>query len=66
MYKPLLSLDSCLKQLYIFNKMEYLSYIKMDVVYVGVVHVLRHLKEELALATDEQQWVISNIMLLYH
>ena len=34
----------------------------VDVAYMGV-HILRHLKEELAWAIDKQLQVISNIML---
>ena len=30
-------------------------------VYVGIVRILRHLKEDLAWATDIQLWIISNI-----
>ena len=36
---------------------------KIGVVYVYVVHILRHLKEELAWAKDKWLWVISNITL---
>ena len=32
-------------------------------VYMGVVCVLRLLKEELAWDTDKQLWIISNVML---
>ena len=35
----------------------------MSVVYVGIVCILRHLKEELAWATDIWLWVIRNIVL---
>ena len=38
------------------------SFIKVGVAYVNV-HVLRHLKEELAWATDKWLWVISNTVL---
>ena len=31
----------------------------MGVAYVGVVYVSRHLKEQLAWATDKQLWAIS-------
>ena len=31
--------------------------------YVGIVHILRYLKEELVCATDKQCGVISNVML---
>ena len=37
--------------------MEHFSY-KDGVVYMGVVHVSRCLKEELAWATDEQQFLV--------
>ena len=33
--------------------------IKVGVVYIGVIHILRHLKEELAWTTDKWLWVIS-------
>ena len=36
--------------------------IKVDVVYVGVVRIWRHLKEELAWSTDKWFRVIRNIM----
>ena len=36
--------------------------IKVGVAYVGI-HVSRHLKEELTLATDKWLWVFSNIIL---
>ena len=36
--------------------------LKVGVAYVNV-HVLRHLKEELAWATDKWLWVISNTVL---
>ena len=32
-------------------------------VYMGVVYVLRLLKEELAWGTDKQLWIITNVML---
>ena len=51
LYKSLLHCNICYKQLYLSNKTECFSYIKVDVAYVNV-HVLRHLKEELAWAID--------------
>ena len=62
LYKPLLHIYSHLKQLYISNKTKR-SVVKVSVAYMGVC-ISRHLKEELAWATDKK-WlqVISNIML---
>ena len=48
LYKPLLHFYSHLKQLYISNKKEHFSY----VAYMGVC-ISKHLKEELAWATDK-------------
>ena len=60
LYKPLLHLYSHLTQLYISNKTKRFI-IQVCVVCVGI-HMLRHLKEWLALATDKRLRVISNIM----
>ena len=38
------------------------SVIKVGVAYVNI-HILKHLKEELAWAIDKQLWVISNKMI---
>lgn len=51
LYKLLLS---HLKQLYLV--------VKVGVVYVGAVLILKHLKEELAWATDEQLQVINRVL----
>ena len=60
LYKLLLHLYSHLKQLYISNKTERLSY-------KGGrgVHVSRRLKEELDCATDKRLWIISNYLKCY-
>ena len=60
LYKPLLHLYSHLKQLYISNTMECLSY-------KGGrgVHVSRCLKEELDCAKDKRLWIISNHVKCY-
>ena len=47
--------------MYISNKTEHFSY-KDGVVYMGVVHVSRCIKEKLARATDEQ-FLVSYIVL---
>ena len=62
LYKLLLHCNIYLKQLYISNKMECFSY-KGGCGGVGIC-ISRHLKEELALVTDERLQVISNTMLM--
>ena len=56
--------NSDLRQLYIMsNKMDHFSYKGVAMwcmVYVGI-HILRHLKEELAWVIDKWLWMISNI-----
>ena len=52
LYKPSIHFNSCLKWLYISNKMERFRY-KSGVVYMSVIYILRHLKGELTWATDK-------------
>ena len=61
LYQPRVHSNSHLKQLYIWSA----SGIK-GMLYVSVVHVLKHLKEELAWATHKQLWVVNNLKQLYH
>ena len=36
---------------------------KVGVVYMIVIHIVRHFKEELAWPADKQLWIISNLIL---
>ena len=42
---------------------QYASVMKMGVVYMSVIHIVRHFKEELAWPADKQLWIISNLIL---
>ena len=61
LYKELIHCNSCQKQLYSSNKMEYFSYKGGCDVY-SRTHI-KAFKEELAWAIEKQLWVISNKML---
>ena len=41
-----------------------ISVIKVGVLYVGIVYVLKSLKEKLAWSTDKWLWDISNLMVI--
>ena len=53
MYKNYFYLNSCIKrkQLCISTETEFFSFMKVGVVFVGIINISRHIKEELAWAT---------------
>ena len=50
---------------YVSNRMNHLNY-KVSVVYMGVVYILRHFKEEVAWATDKCLQVICYLKQVYY